>query len=56
MVVRHSVTDGEILSDIHTIYGKDRYRIGGVVLIAGRHNLKSYLVPKVYTDCDMIWV
>lgn len=51
-----AVTDNEVFPDIFTIYRKDRGRKGGGVLIAVRNSLKSYLVPELSTECEMIWV
>ena len=41
---------------MYTLYRKDRNKYGGGVLVAVRTNLKSFIVPELSTDCEIIWV
>lgn len=50
-----NIFDREILPDFYQLYRKDRSRHGGGVLLAVRSNLKSYAVPELDTDCEMVW-
>ena len=49
------ISDNEVIPDIYTLYRKDRNKNGGGVLIAVRTNLKSFIVPELTTDCEIIW-
>ena len=50
------ISDNEVIPEMYTLYRRDRNKHGGGVLIAVRTNLKSFIVPELSTECEVIWV
>ena len=53
--LNENITNQEVIPEDYSVYRRDRNTRGGGVLIAVRKDLKSYAVPELSTDCEIVW-